>query len=225
MSAKLQIEEIITKISGKYAPYEVFSNWIQCCAISIANACTLRHGKAWEKREADYKNVISRYTEEEQESFAEMFVLLGQALTEDLTDVLGEIYMEMEMGSKSTGQFFTPFHVSEMAARLSIMSNHDKMTILDDDGVIRLHEPSCGGGSMIIAAAKALRDEGINYQRSLKVIAQDLDWKGVYMCYLQLSLLGIDAIVVQGDTLADPWNCRYPEERTLITPKRAGMLI
>ena len=34
---------------------------------------------------------------------------------------------------------------------------------------------------------------------------QDMDLKGVYMTYLQLSLPGIRALVVQGDTLAKPY--------------------
>lgn len=224
MNAKKQIEEIILSISGKYSPYEVFSNWIQCCAIAVANACTFKHDDVWRRREEDYAGIISRYTEKEQQSFSKMFVLLGDALTDDLTDVLGEIYMETEMGSKSTGQFFTPFHVSELVAKLPIMSSETKISILNGEKV-RLNEPSCGGGGMIIAAAKVLRDEGINYQKVMEVVAQDLDWKSVYMCYLQLSLLGIDAVVVQGDTLMDPWSRRYPRERSLITPKRAGVLL
>ena len=65
-----------------------------------------------------------------------------------------------------------------------------------------MHEPSTGGGGIIIAAAKVLKDRGLNYQKCLKVVAQDLDWKGVYMTYVQLSLLGIEATVIQGDSLS-----------------------
>ena len=78
---------------------------------------------------------------------------------------------------------------------------------------------------MIIAAAKVMKEAGINPQRALKVVAQDLDWKGVYMTYLQLSLLGIKAKVVQGDTLADPYRIGYPPERILRTPGEMGVLI
>ena len=84
---------------------------------------------------------------------------------------------------------------------------------------ITLSEPSCGGGGMIIATAKVLRDNGINFQRRLRVVAQDLDWKGVYMTYLQLSLLGIQARVVQGDTLCNPYDPeRTPRSHILETP-------
>lgn len=223
MTAKQKIEDMIRTMSGRYSAYEVFSSWIQCCAIAVANGCSARRDTLWKKREEEYISVIRRFSEEEQRMFAEMFVLLGDALTENLSDVLGEIYMEMEMGSKTAGQFFTPFHVSELVARMAIMSSDTQMTILNGE-MVKLNEPSCGGGGMIIAAAKILKDMGVNYQKRMDVVAQDLDWKGVYMCYLQLSLLGISAVVVQGDTLQDPWNRKYPKERTLITPRKAGVL-
>ena len=69
-----------------------------------------------------------------------------------------------------------------------------------------------------------MKERGINPQTCLKVVAQDLDWKGVYMTYLQLSVLGIKAIVVQGDTLQDPFTdlAHYPTERVLLTPAQKG---
>lgn len=215
MNAKKEIESIISSISGKYSPYQVFSDWVQCCSISIANQLSMIHDDVFQEREKEYAAIMSKYTEREQELFAKMFVLLADALEEDMTDVLGEIYMEMEMGSKYTGQFFTPFNVSQLCAELA----------LSDGEEIHLNEPACGGGAMIIATAKRLKDREINYQKRMKVVAQDLDWKGVYMCYLQLSLLGIDAIVVQGDTLADPYTKNYPKRRTLRTPKNMGLLL
>lgn len=60
---------------------------------------------------------------------------------------------------------------------------------------------------------------GISW-RKVKVIAQDLDWNGVYMTYVQLSLLGIDAIVAQGNTLQEPYIDGYPQERVFYTPAR-----
>ena len=44
----------------------------------------------------------------------------------------------------------------------------------------------------------------INYQKRVKIIAQDLDFRSVYMTYIQLSLVGARAKVVQGDTLTEP---------------------
>lgn len=220
MDYKKEIIKTIQSMSGKYAPYNIFSDWIEMCSLSIQNACYLVHNNVWKDREQLYKDIARKYTEKEIEQFAQMFVWLGDALTEDMSDVLGEIYMEAGMGSKYTGQFFTPFHLSELCAKTCVDIDN-----LPETGRISLNEPSSGGGGMIIAACKVLHEAGFDYQRRLDVVAQDLDWKGVYMTYLQLSLIGCRAIVVQGDTLADPYTGNYPESRTLRTPALMGALL
>lgn len=217
---KKEIIMTIKSMSGRYAPYNIFTDWIEMCSLSIQNTVSMFHNQVWRDREQLYLDIAKKYTDKELDQFAQMFVWLGDALTEDMSDVLGEIYMEAGMGSKYTGQFFTPFHLSELCARMGIDINN-----IPKDGRISLNEPSSGGGGMIIAACKVLRDAGVNYQRRLDVVAQDLDWKGVYMTYLQLSLIGCRAIVVQGDTLADPYTGHYPESRTLRTPAQMGALL
>lgn len=164
--------------------------------------------------------VLKKYEPEEQKQFSKMFILLGAAFQKGITDLLGEIYMESGCGSKATGQFFTPFHVSALTAKLSLRKN------ISEQEKLIINEPSVGGGGMIIAMAKVLKDRGINYQRCMEVVAQDLDWRSVYMAYVQFSLLGISAEVVQGDTLSEPYvQGKYPEECIFKTPKRMGVLM
>lgn len=222
MNAKKQIIDMILGMSGQYAPYNIFSDWVQMCALAIQNGCCVIHNKIWQDREQQYIDIARRYSEKEAEAFAQMFVWLGDALTESMSDVLGEIYMETGMGSKYTGQFFTPFHLSELTARMAIDIEQAKNT----DEVIEMTEPSTGGGGMIIAACKVLKDANINFQKRLRIVAQDLDWKGVYMTYLQLSLIGCNAIVVQGDSLCEPYDVRRtPKNRIMRTPMNMGALI
>ena len=216
MNRKKDIIKIITGMSGKYSSYEIFTDWIRCCSITISNSCHLFRDKVWNDREQMYLDTIRKYKTEEMRQFTQMYVMLAETLEDEVTDILGQIYMEMGMGSKAAGQFFTPFHLSYVCAKLALP---------DGDGKFKINEPSCGGGGMIIAAAQALREKGINYQRRMEVVAQDLDWKSVYMCYLQLSLLGISAVCVQGDTLAEPYVDIYPPERVLYTPMKRGLLI
>ena len=219
MNRKKEIIKIIDQISGKYSAYEVFTDWVKCLALAISNSCNLFHDSVWEERERMYMDTISKYTPEEQQKLIKMSVMLFETFESCFSDILGEIYMEAGMGSKSAGQFFTPFHLSKLCASLTLSE-------MDERGKICVNEPSCGGGGMIIAAAAALNEKGINYQNILEVVAQDLDWKGVYMCYVQLSLLGISAVCVQGNTLSEPYDPkRTPKSRILITPKKAGWLI
>ena len=219
MDYKKEIIKTIDSISGRYAPYNVFSDWIEVCAISIQNACCLIHDKVWHQREQLYLDIVKKYTEEELNGFTKMLTHLCDALTEEMTDVLGQIYMEAGMGNKNTGQVFTPFNLSQMSAEMVLPKD------LPETGHLKLTEPSCGGGCMVIAACRVLHERGFDFQRRLDVVAQDLDWKGVYMTYLQLSLIGCRAIVVQGDTLADPYRDGYPRDRIMRTPAMMGMII
>lgn len=222
MNRKKQIIDTINKISGKYSAYEVFTDWIRCMALSISNNLSFFHGQIWQDREQAYIDTMRKYTLDERNMLCEMVAWLIETLDDGPDDVLGDIYMKSGMGSKAAGQFFTPFHLSELTARMALEN-----TITSYDGrVIELSEPSCGGGGMILAAARVLHDAGIDFQRKMKVVAQDLDWKGVYMCYVQLSFLGIDAICVQGDTLRDPYVLgRTDPAHILYTPARMGVLI
>lgn len=217
---KKEIADTIQGISGKYNPYQIFRDWCEMHAISIQNSCVLRHDAIWQHREDIYNSLWNKYDEHEHDAFVKMTGLYAIALQCEIGDLLGEIFMESGAGNASAGQFFTPFHVSEMVAKIGASDEN----ILKEEK-IRMTEPSIGSGGMVIATAKYLKEKGINYQKKLKVIGQDLDWLAVYMSYIQLSLLGIDAVIVQGDTLSEPYHKGYPKERTMRTPMNMGVLI
>lgn len=217
MNKKKELIKKINELSGSRSPYEVYCDWVKCMALALQNSCCMFQDETWAKREEEYIKTIRVYGEDGKQ-FAEMAGMLVMTLEDEFSDVLGEIYMESGCGNKNTGQFFTPFHVSLATAKILLAG-------ADGKSPIQLNEPSCGGGGMIIAVAKALKDKNINYQKVMKVVAQDLDWKAVYMCYVQLSLLGIDAIVVQGNTLMNlDWR-KQPAGCIFRTPKRMGVLL
>ena len=217
--AEKHILKQIGRMSGKFNTYTLFNDWITMLGLSIANSVTAIHGKVYNEREEWYKSIMNKYTKEEFDAFAEMTAYLVESLEEEMTDVLGGVFMLSGAGNDRLGQFFTPFHLSELNAKIAL----DKMDLTEEK--LKINEPSSGGGGMIIAVAKVLREMGIDYQKKMEVVAQDLDWNGVFMSYVQFSLLGIDAIVVQGDTLIEPYVKWYPEGRILRTPRNRGALI
>jgi type I restriction-modification system DNA methylase subunit len=173
----------------------VFSDFIEISAIAISNRADLSNFNSREKR---YFEIIKDYSKQELDLFTKMFAELVNALSLEMTDVLGELFMELELGSKWKGQFFTPMSICELCGSL-IAGDYKK--IIDAKGFIQMSEPAVGGGAMIIGVAKALMREKINYQKSMIVTAVDLDLKAVHMCYVQLALLSIPAIVCHGNTL------------------------
>lgn len=210
-----QIISLINDMSKYYSPHQVFSDWVEMYAISIANACTLLNSKLKQNREQKYLEIIKKYKELEQNKFHELCGMLVLALEQDMVDVLGNVYMGLESGSKHTGQFFTPNHISRLTARLM-------PPIADLNKTIKFTEPTCGSGGMIIAYAKSLSEQGVNYQKKLEVVAQDIDYRCVHMCYVQLSLLGIKAIVVRQNTLTLE---EVSEDSMFLTPAKMGVLM
>lgn len=215
---KKKIIKCIRELSGRYSPTSVFFDFVQCMALAISNSCHVIHGETWRQREEVYKATMNKYDKEERLKLAEMSGMLVMALEEGLGDVLGEIYMGSIGGDGGKGQFFTPYSVSLACARLTVPN-------AIEDKKIKINEPTCGSGGMIIAAAQVLQERGENYQKKFDVVCQDLDWTAVYMCYVQLSLFGIRAAVAQGNTLSEPYIDSYPAERVLYTPAKMGLLL
>ena len=156
--AEKNIIKRVERLAGKYNPYNIFNDWITMLGLSIANACTAIHGKVYNEREEWYKSIMNKYTKEEFDAFAEMTAYLVESLEEEMTDVLGGVFMLSGAGNDRLGQFFTPFHLSELNAKIAL----DKMDLTEEK--LKINEPSSGGGGMIIAVAKVLREMGIDYQ-------------------------------------------------------------
>ena len=212
----------IENMSGRHSPYEVFADWVKMSAISIQNACVMIHDKVWKDREQQYMLIQKKYAKDEMMTFSNMLAAVTLTFDEKFDDALGDVYMRSGCGNKGTGQFFTPYHISYATAAAGYTNDIKK---LSQDNVIEVAEPSCGAGGMIIAIAQLMKDNGLNPQRNMHVTAQDLDWTAVYMTYVQLSLLGIRATVVQGDSLAEPYKPGYPKERVWHTPAEMGALL
>ena len=119
-------------------------------------------------------------------------------LEHEPTDILGGLYMSLDLGNKGTGQFFTPPHISTFMAQ--ILCNGD--IILPDDGFVTLSEPACGAGGMVLAFVNQLIQQKHNPLHTLWAQCIDVDRVAALMCYLQLSLWHVPAQVIVGNTLS-----------------------
>lgn len=174
---------------------EVFRDFCELSAIALRNSVDIR-GR--EEREERYLQVVSGYSAEEANRFAELLAALTVALEQELSDVLGHLYMSLDLGNEDAGQFFTPYDVGLAVAQLTSTGLSAQLA---DREYITVAEPACGSGGMIVAFAQTMREEGFNYQNQLHVTAQDIDPTAVHMTYIVLSLLHIPAVVVHGNTL------------------------
>lgn len=211
---KLEFKKIFNELNRRHNGYTVFRDFVTMSSISIQNSFLKD-----EALEEEYFSVIKKYSKKELDYFPELFAKLTFGLELNYGDFLGDLFMELEIGEAKMGQFFTPYSVSRM---LSEVTAGDFSEQLKHKSFITLSEPACGAGGMVIAFAEVMKNKGFNPQNQLFVECWDLDNTAAYMCYLQLSLLGIPAKVVIGNTLSQEvfkvlytpmyymgnWNCK-----------------
>jgi type I restriction-modification system DNA methylase subunit len=190
------IEEVA---SGRHSHWQVFSDFVSMSAIAISNQVDLSPHRV--AREATYMETVKRYSKSEVDKFPQMFKELFIGLEEGPHDLLGDVFMELELGNDRGGQFFTPWHISTLMASIT-MGDEPMRAAIAEKGYVTVSEPACGAGTMLIAAAEAMRHAGLDYRTQMHVTAIDVDLKAVQMTYIQLSLLHVPAVVVHGNTIS-----------------------
>ena len=167
-------------------------------AIEISNATDKQNAP---ERTKTYQTIISKYSDAEQEKFAELLgeVIMGMEQNLD-QDFLGELYMLCELGNDASGQFFTPYDVCRCMVEISGESN----PAAENAGFFSVADPACGAGALLIAFANLCRRKNICYHDKVLFVAQDIDLTVGLMCYIQLSFLGCAGYVVIGNTITEP---------------------
>ena len=174
--------------------YEVFKDFL------ILSTCALAQPfYRSDEIEQEYLETANKYTKKQAEEFSQLLAFLISALTEKHQDFLGQVYMQLNLGNSAKGQFFTPYHVSQLMSEINFTEVEEK---LKGQEFITLSDPCCGSAGMIIAFAETMENRGYNYQNQLFVEVIDIDKLCFMMAYIQLSLYGIPAKVMLGDSIA-----------------------
>lgn len=181
------------KLLKQHAPphrdlMETFRTFIHAAACAVACG----------QREEDYFHAIRGWTSEELQPFGDV---LGQLILDmdaaDYTDVIGPAYEAFEgKGNKQrTGSFYTPPSLTDLIARLQTPT-----AVWPERGPLTVHEPAGGSGGMLLALVRELRGLGAPPQ-SIRIQTWDVNRLACDMAYLNLTLHGVPAEVVWGDTL------------------------
>lgn len=205
------VEEIMRdarNISNRYDSNKLLTDLFECGALAISNLADLPQKNAREKR---YKEIITQYNEQERlrlaAVFGKIYALLSSVVYDNgkFNDYLGEIFMRSNMANGKKGQVFTPFHIAEMMARMTISESVKEET--KDDKILTINDPCCGSGAMSLGALDVLKSYGINYTHGCFIECSDIDLRCVHMAYLQLSLAGVPAIIKHQNTLTrETWS-------------------
>lgn len=193
--AKKNFIQAITKLEYKYSKWDIFSDFCRMSAISLYQPFARS-----EKLENEYLSIVKKYDKQSVNIFPELLFFVVEGLSSSFGDFLGECFMELDLGSKHKGQFFTPYSISKFMSQIL----GDKVKEKEF-----LSEPACGSSGMIIARAEVLKEQGLNYQKIMQVEATEIDLLCFNMSYIHLTLLHINAKVIYGNSLSleifDSW--------------------
>lgn len=182
------------------APHEsrwtVFSDFMHMSAAALHNRCHFV-----QDIEDDYLRRIRRYDKADQLRFPKLFNTLVEGMEFSASDFLGSVFMELELGDQRRGQYFTPYSVGYMMAKMQLADGLPTLSSGDRD-FITVSDPACGAGGLVVAMAHAMLEAGFNPQKQMMAVCVDIDPVAAMMAYVQLALCGIPAMVIVGNSLS-----------------------
>ncbi|MGV8003324.1 ArdC-like ssDNA-binding domain-containing protein [Photorhabdus temperata subsp. temperata] len=194
-------KQAFIRLFNQIAPHEnrwqVFCDFVHMSACSLYNALLQN-----EEFEADYMQRVKRYSREDACRLSRLLSEVIMGLEYAVGDFLGAIFMALELGHDQAGQYFTPFPVSHMMAKMRLAEGLP-MLASGEREYITVSDPACGAGGMIIAMHQALLEAGFHPQQQMLAFCVDIDPVAAMMTYIQLSLLGVPAVVTVGDSLTN----------------------
>lgn len=199
--------DLFNSIAHHKHRYEVFKDFIFLSAIELHNSIFTKENKN-QALEQEYIAIVGKYSAEEFAKFVQLLDNLIDLLQVEPTDVIGGLYMELELTNLKNGQFFSPPEISKFMAKILA---GDALKNMEDTHkpFIMLSEPACGAGGMVLAFASEMMRQGVNPAHKLFVQCVDIDRLAGFMCFIQLSLWGIPAQIIIGDTLTRKYRESY----------------
>ncbi|OAE03975.1 N-6 DNA methylase [Pantoea sp. OXWO6B1] len=173
--------------------WDVFSDFIKLAASEL-DLATIRAPESM----ARCRKICERYRPEGISDLHRLFGLMVSALEAKFHDFLGAIFMELELGDGRQGQYFTPYSVQSLMARMLMPGVQEAVK---REGFFTLSEPTCGAGGMVVAVAECMLEAGLNPSEQMFASCIDIDPVAADMAFIQLSLLGVPAEVITGNTL------------------------
>jgi hypothetical protein len=209
--------------------YPVWADLWEMFALTIMNPLTKQLyseseelQKVWQEREDRYLSIIKKYKKDEVQTITEMFAALVEEFQiHPFQDFAGQIYMELGIGNNNAGQFFTPYSVCGLMAQVTQDHESIRQTV-KDKGWYCMYDCACGGGATMIAGLEQANNEfhRLNWRNHVMVNANDIDIVCCSMCYVQLSLIGVAAIVTCSNALMQGEVNFYKEpEKVWFTPE------
>ena len=208
-SERYQFAKTLREADYSQDMYRLFSDWlfVACSAFRQAAQKALL-GSFDDELEQRIIDTQKRFKKPEKLSHA--LAILTMSLDKRHYDFLGTVLSELSLNDRKwKGQCFTPPALSQLMADLLI----DQDLRIRKGELLEVSEPACGFGSIIIATAERLKQQGAE-PHEFCFIGTDVDIKCFQGTLIQTTLLDIPCGVIQGNTLTlevvdSAWNLPF----------------
>lgn len=144
LDAQKEIVRILEKVgSAGTRPERIFEDWVKTCRLTlesrVGHFMAALEGRAYEdtdEAKAHWARLIDTYGNGDRnkarphlERFAQAFHALQSV--DEITDVVGPIYMEWGGGGRIAGQFFTPNSIAQLMAQ--VVSPQEAETLVHEE--------------------------------------------------------------------------------------------
>ena len=164
-------------------PYDLYRQWLEA-VWALLNLPLDPQG---------FKATLDRYTYAQGQELGRLFSLYLVAVEElPFRDILGTLFMRLDIKSVAAGQFFSPYPIAEMMARMQF-DRDSFLAAVRERGTVSVCDPAVGSGVMLLAFAKVVHDSlGREGTDRLRLYGNDIDTSCVNMCRIQLRMNGLD---------------------------------
>ncbi|MCK4502712.1 MAG: N-6 DNA methylase [Desulfuromonadales bacterium] len=186
------ILEVFSRLRSRgYNNYTLFSDWVDLMLYALMG------------NDPEYLKIVGRYRNDQPKGerdidlFCDAFAELQLAMRKTNQDMLGEIYQQLSINNKQFAQFFTPAHVCDLMAEITIGDKVQNKTVSD---------PCVGSGRMFISAQKVAS--------GLTFFGQDKDLICVKMTALNICFFNANSQIAWGDSLTFECQKAYETRRS-----------
>lgn len=215
LSSLEEFKRRLSQLGNRMGLDKAFYTLLELMALSFSNRFITEDYKERIERQ---RNILKANSTDENSAYNALAHLLNKHADnhkDNPRDLLGMIYMMdvMPRSGKNIGQCFTPDDICRLMAALAGPPSKKE---LDKNGFVEVSDPACGSGSMILGYLWEMNRSGIPYTNIVAYLT-DIDIHCVWMAYVQLSMYGVPAVVIHGNTITDQeWSRWYTPEYVIM---------
>ena len=164
-------------------PYDLFRQWLEAVWALLNLPLDAQA----------FKTTLDAFTYEQGRELGRLFGLYVETVELlPFRDVLGSLFMKLDINSVRNGEFFTPFCIAEMMAVMTF-DRQEFLNLVKERGEVSVCDPAVGSGVMLLAFGKVVHDAlGRDGTNRLRLYVMDIDSRCVNMCRIQLRINGLD---------------------------------